>query len=142
MQHIGKKLGVNVLLTPKCHAEIAGEGIEYVWACSKGAYRNLALKEKRGKEKFGKSVRHCLSEEVVGLERIRKFGKRARQYLIAYHAVDSDDIDAATKENCTKYGPVALDKLLLRFKTHRCALDFDYKFVMSSLTTETPPTGD
>jgi hypothetical protein len=38
------------MLTPKCHAEIAGEGVEYMWTCSKGAYRNLTLKEKRGKE--------------------------------------------------------------------------------------------
>jgi hypothetical protein len=40
------------MLTPKCHADIAGEGVEHMWACSKGAYRNLALKEKKGKENF------------------------------------------------------------------------------------------
>ena len=39
-----KKLGGEVMLTPKCHAEIAGEGVQYMWACSKGAYCNLALK--------------------------------------------------------------------------------------------------
>ncbi|KAI2503159.1 hypothetical protein MHU86_11262 [Fragilaria crotonensis] len=50
MEHIGTKLGVEVMLTPKCHAELAGEGVEYMWACSKGAYCNLALKEKKGKE--------------------------------------------------------------------------------------------
>ncbi len=31
MQYIGTKLGVEVMLTPKCHAEIAGEGVEYMW---------------------------------------------------------------------------------------------------------------
>ncbi len=46
MEHVGAKLGVKVLLTPKCHAEIAGEGVEYIWAFNKGAYCNLALKEK------------------------------------------------------------------------------------------------
>ena len=37
MEHVGAKIGVEVMLTPKCHAEIAGEGVEYMWACSKGA---------------------------------------------------------------------------------------------------------
>jgi hypothetical protein len=47
LQHIANKsIGVKVLLTPKCHAELAGEGVEYVWACAKGAYRNVSLQEK------------------------------------------------------------------------------------------------
>ena len=81
MEHVGAKIGVEVMLTPKCHAEIAGEGVESMWACSKGAYRNLALKEKKGKENFMAGVRYCLSENVLSIERIRKFAKRARQYL-------------------------------------------------------------
>ena len=77
LQYIATKIGVTVLLTPKCHAELAGEGIEYMWACSKGAYRNLSLKEKKGKENFNASVRHCLSEQIITLRRIRKFAWRA-----------------------------------------------------------------
>jgi hypothetical protein len=35
MQYIGTKLGVEAMLTPKCHAKkIAGEGVEYMWACA------------------------------------------------------------------------------------------------------------
>ena len=74
MQCIGTKLGVEVMLTPKCHAEIAGEGVEeYMWACAKGTYWNLALKEKKGKSNFMASVRTCLSAEVITGARIRKF---------------------------------------------------------------------
>ena len=73
LQYIATKIGVTVLLTPKCHAELAGEGIEYMWACSKGAYRNLSLKEKKRKQNFNASVRHCLSEQIVTVRRIRKF---------------------------------------------------------------------
>ncbi len=47
LQHIAKNLGVTLLLTPKCHAELAGEGVEYVWACAKGAYRNSTEERKR-----------------------------------------------------------------------------------------------
>ena len=39
MERVGATLGVKVMLTPKYHAKIAGEeGVEYMWACSKGAY--------------------------------------------------------------------------------------------------------
>ena len=132
MQHIAKVLGVKVLLTPKCHAELAGEGVEYVWACAKGAYRNMSLQQKRGKDFFKASVRHCLSKEVITTVRIRKFARRARQYMMAYHAIDTKQVDEQTYHDCVKHGPVALTKLIGEFKTHRCVFDFDYKFVMSA----------
>ena len=132
LQHIAKNLGVTVLLTPKCHAELAGEGVEYVWACAKGAYRNMSLKQKKGKDNFKASVRYCLSEEVITKVRIRKFARRARQYLMAYHAIDTKQVDEQTQHDSKMHGPVALTKVIGEFKTHRCAFDFDHKFVMSA----------
>ena len=38
LQFHGQKLGVVVDRTPKCHPEIAGEGIEYIWSYSKCIY--------------------------------------------------------------------------------------------------------
>ena len=36
LQFLGSQLGVQVLLTPKCHAELlAGEGIEFSWGQAK-----------------------------------------------------------------------------------------------------------
>jgi hypothetical protein len=49
----------------------------------------LTLRQKKGKDNFKASVRHCLSEEVITKVRIRKFARRARQYLMAYHAIDT-----------------------------------------------------
>jgi hypothetical protein len=51
MEFIGRKVGVEVILTPKYHAELAGKGFEYMWACSKKHYRNLSLKEKTNLQK-------------------------------------------------------------------------------------------
>jgi hypothetical protein len=34
LQYIAKSIGVKVLLTPKGHAELAGQCVEYVWACA------------------------------------------------------------------------------------------------------------
>ena len=39
LQHVGSELGVSVTITPKFHAELAGEGIEYSWGVTKGVYR-------------------------------------------------------------------------------------------------------
>lgn len=131
LQHVAKRIGVEVLLTPKCHAELAGEGVEYVWGGAKGEYRRLSLAQKRGKDNFKSSMHHCLSEEVIPIERVRKYARRARQYLMAYHAVDTGQLDQPTLHDCLKYGPVAIDKLISNFKTHRCVFDFDYNFIMN-----------
>lgn len=134
LQHHAEVMGVCVLATPKCHAELAGEGVEYAWACSKGKYRNLSLSKKRGKTSFRKCVDYCLSEEVLSLERVRKFSKRARQYIQAYHSVDQGGAVAAEElEHVMEFGPVALDCLIKKFKTHRCALDLQHKFVINVL---------
>ena len=133
LQHVAKRIGVEVLLTPKCHAELAGEGVEYVWGGAKGEYRRLSLAQKRGKDNFKSRMHYCLSEEVIPMiERVRKYARRARQYLMAYHAVDTGQLDQLTLHDCLKYGPVAIDKLICNFKTHRCVFDFDYNFIMKN----------
>ena len=35
LQPSGREMGVLVDWTPKCHCELAGEGIEYSWGCAK-----------------------------------------------------------------------------------------------------------
>ena len=50
LQTMGRKIDILVDRKPKCHCELAGEGIEYSWGCSKNKYRLLPLSEKRKKE--------------------------------------------------------------------------------------------
>ena len=84
LQHIANCLGVNVILTPKCLAELACECIEYLWGQAKGTYRSLSLNhQKKGKDNFKSSILYCLSKEVITRDRVRKFGRRALQYLMA-----------------------------------------------------------
>ena len=91
-----------------------------------------SLAEKRGKDNFKASLHNCLSEEVITIDRVRKYARRARQYWMAYHAIDSRQVDTHTLHDCLKFDPVAVDKLIHKVKTHRCAFDFDYKFIMES----------
>ena len=55
LQYIATKIGVTVLLTPKCHAKLTGEGIEYMWACSKvfqGCIKKFELEREEGEGKL------------------------------------------------------------------------------------------
>ena len=79
LEHLGRTRGVLVDKTPKFHAELAGEGIEYSWGFLKGIYRRIPLEEKKGKTKFLESVDKCIDATQNNLAMIRAFAGRARQ---------------------------------------------------------------
>jgi hypothetical protein len=84
LQYHGRLLGVKVVQTPKCHPEIAGEGIEYDWGCRKGFYRRLPLSAMKTKNKFRESVKISLDmDKVFTVERRHLFTKRACEYMVA-----------------------------------------------------------
>jgi hypothetical protein len=135
LQYYGRMMGVAVDRTPKCHCELAGEGIEYSWAASKNKYRRFPVSQKKGKEQFRKLVSECLSREVVTTELVRAFSRRARQYICAYHALheqQQSSKDAATEEITAPL----IEKLVKKFKTHRAVIDFDNKFVTATVKME------
>ena len=79
---------------------------------------------------------------MVTKKLVRKFSKRARDYIIAYHAVENheNEINKLTMhKKCKVENAVAIDastivkveKIKRQFKTHRCAMDFDTKFLKS-----------
>ena len=126
LQSMGRNMGVLVDQTPKCHPELAGEGIEYSWGCAKNRYHQLPIAEKKRKEKFVGSMRLCLSNEVISQQRVVKFSKRAREYICAYHTLHKEQDETHLDPVVT---PMKVEKLVKEFKTHRCALDFDYSFI-------------
>jgi hypothetical protein len=135
LQHVGESLGITVDRTPKCHPEIAGEGIEYSWGCGKNRYRRLPWNEKRGKENFLKNVRECTSTKHITQELVRKFSRRARRYMLAYYKLAcglAEDEPSETTES--KFVPIKIEKIVQNCKTHRCAMDFDAKFIANHLS--------
>jgi hypothetical protein len=52
LQVRAEEMGISIVRSPKCHPEIAGEGIEYVWGVSKNHYRRQPLERKRGIDNF------------------------------------------------------------------------------------------
>jgi hypothetical protein len=74
LQYHGRLRGVKALWTPKCHPEIAGEGIEYDWGCGKGFYRRLPLSTKKMKNWFCESVKSSLDmDKALTVERRHLF---------------------------------------------------------------------
>ena len=143
LQSMGREMGVLVDRTPKCHCELAGEGIEYAWGCAKNSYCRVSLSGKRGKESFRSVVRECISENVLTKTRIRHFSRRARQYICAYFMIWTQTIEGREQQQQVEGAlgaamthssadPVSIEKLVKRFKTHRCALDFDTSFCKST----------
>ena len=87
-------MGVLAVRTPKCHCELAGEGIEYSWGCAKNFYCWVTLKRKKGKEDFRSVVRESLSKDkVLTTKRIRHFSRRARQYIFCAYFKIWKDLD-------------------------------------------------
>ena len=148
LQYLGTQLGVQVELTPKFHAELAGEGVEYSWAHAKSYYRRVPVSRKRGRENFKELVRECTCPvKVLNKVRIQKFAARARAYICTYHHLDQTtrieehDSDAASPDTSATptHHPkpellfTEIERLMKAFKGHRCVLDFDRGFVNSEL---------
>jgi hypothetical protein len=80
---------VTVDLTPKFHAKLAGEGVEYCWAQAKSYCRCVPVSRKRGRENFKELVRECTSSQnVITKDRVEKFAARARAYICTYHHLE------------------------------------------------------
>jgi hypothetical protein len=126
LQHVGEELGAAVIITPKFHAELAGEGVEYSWGISKGVYRRKPLQSKKGKESFKRLVDECTSREILATKTVRKLSRRARAYICAYYSLyeskrNGEDMPALTLP--------LIKRLVKSFKTHRAAIDFDAGFL-------------
>ena len=52
LQTKGQEMGMLVDRTPKCHCELAGEGIEYAWGCAKKLILEAALEDEEREDEF------------------------------------------------------------------------------------------
>ena len=106
------------LLSPKEHPEMAGQGVEYCWGRAKQHYRRHNTMDNKT---FEKRVIQCMSSaEVLNMERVRKFARRARAYRNGYRE----------PELAGSY--FVIEKLVKRSKAHRCTLDQAYAFIRNA----------
>ena len=128
LQYYGSLLGITVDRTPKCHPELAGEGIEYAWAIAKLHYKRMPLDKKRTKAGFKNLVLESLDPiKVLTLERVRLCSRKARNYMKLYKAMeglDTSDCHELTNKHSILEDSMKLYKKLKKVsKTHRSVMD-------------------
>ncbi|KAG7352841.1 hypothetical protein IV203_008889 [Nitzschia inconspicua] len=100
LQVMASELKVQVMLTPKFHPEMTGEGIDYSWGFAEGSYRRKPLQKKRKRADFEDLVNECTNVETEPTKaRIRKFNSRARAYLSTHLYLATPAPTAANKDN-------------------------------------------
>ena len=105
-------------MSPQCHPELAGEGIEYAWGAAKLYYR----RNNDGKAStFHTRVRSSLA--IVTRKQAFKFQRRARSYRRAL----SDTANSTFSQ---------IEKTIKSYKSHRDAGKFDAKFIRESVETD------
>ena len=137
LQYHGRKLGVEVERSPKCHCEIAGEGIEYDWGAAKLYYRRMPHARKKRKANFHQLVHESTDGRDDGnlnKQTVRGGAKRVREYMLAYVAIDSERERLEANEDAPKFGHGLIQKVVKVFKrkkSHRSARDFDCVYISS-----------
>ena len=122
--HILRILGVSVRLTPICHPEIAGRGIEYAWEYSKLQFR-FAFNNGCTQHLWD-NIKKSLDQTVLTTNRILKYARKAREYKKTYHllSLSSLENDALCKTD--------IEQMTKVFKVHRSAIDVDHAFISNS----------
>ena len=133
LEYVCAELGATAVITTKYHAEYAGEGIEYSWGLSKLHFRRYLIDSKQTADKFRKLVRFCISRDILTTEIVRRFSRRARQYMVGYRILDKDRRDGVLNGDITH---TRIERMKLSLKCHRAAMDFDKAFVMTELKEE------
>jgi hypothetical protein len=121
LSDVVEKRGHILLLSVKCHPEMAGCGVEYCWGISKREFRkaNRLMEKQTGKNLVAR-VRATLSNKVdengvpavLPLDRVWQFERRTRTYMYMYR-----DIGLNKKDGSLSYTDLEKRKKLC--KTHR-----------------------
>ena len=82
LQKVGRDIGLEVIMTPICHCEIAGRAVEYGWGISKLDYRKINCGESSKTREYIEKSFEGLTVEVV-----RRLGRKVREYKIAYRTL-------------------------------------------------------
>jgi len=117
LQELVNRTGHAVVLSPKGHCELAGEGVEYCFGCSKKHFRRTNTLDGRH---FRERVLRSISRRVLTLRTTRKFARVARAYKAGYlenRVSDYADIEKMKQERAS----------------HRSALDFAGKLCEDAL---------
>ncbi|CAM9442834.1 unnamed protein product, partial [Ectocarpus sp. 8 AP-2014] len=81
--HLVESRGHILIMPPKCHPELASVGVEYSWGKSKLKFRRH-INDEDPKHLKDNVLKALDTEEILTLERIRRFAQRPRDYRRTY----------------------------------------------------------
>jgi hypothetical protein len=146
LQWLARNIGALIVHTPKFHCKMAGEGIEYSWACSKSDFRRQPIQERKGIQNFHAMVQRSTSSDVITREKVVKFSCHSRSYICTYFHLDQikeqqqQPVHAAAEVPSSNDQPHLfkdIERLQKKFRTHRrCVMDFDKEFVKGIMKEE------
>jgi hypothetical protein len=131
LEYVCGCLGVNVVITAKYHVEYAGEGIEYSWELPKQYIDAIHYIPKKEKGTLG-LVSKCISQEVLMTDLIRKFSRRARNYILTHKSLEFVGYDGG-RQNINTISHLRIENLQKSVACHRAAFDFDMGFILQSV---------
>jgi len=85
-----------------------------MWGYCKRLFCRVPLAKRRKKTDFENTVRNTVSSEMVPPSLIRRFSRRARQSICAYHHLHSETADGA---DTIQVSLKMIEKLVKNFKT-------------------------
>ncbi len=136
LEYVCSKCGVEAIITTKYHAEYTGEGIEYSWGAAKALYQRYPIYSKQEKETFLDLVSRCTSRDVMTMELIRKFSRRAWSYVLIYKSLEMVGENEDTKQSQDNISHSRIESMRKIIKCpHRAALGFDRGFIAQSVKT-------
>jgi len=142
IQKMIEQIGASVVFTPKCHAELAGQGVENCWGISKSRFRAINGREVDEKvsdkqARFMKNVMECLTITpdvgVLRYSRALKCARRARAYKVAYVKLDEEKRAGGTSDHC-EYSEIEKKVSHMISHTYKSHIDptrNDGKFIQS-----------
>jgi hypothetical protein len=121
-----RERGHLVLISPKCHPELAGSGIEYCWGFAKRFFRKQnAVSGATACTSANLIERALASLQEVKLAHVLAFSRRTRRYRFAY--MEGARVGDGTMEY------VDIEKMVKLHKCHRCIDDQECQFLEAHL---------
>jgi hypothetical protein len=112
MVYVMRKINVTVEMSPKCHPELAGQGIEYCWGKAKKYYRaqRSAIPGSLSEDSFEQLVTKSLrggpkdSDAPMQITSVLRFSRKAHFYRMAYYSLKGHEgtLKLAAIENSVK----------------------------------------
>jgi len=140
LEWVGAKYNVKIVFSAKGYCDVAGFGIEYIWAVAKNFIHRKPLKEREKWDDFDTIFREAVSTKVLTMKAVRGCGRKCRNFQRAYLLAAAADKVSLSESNRISINdlihsvdPVPYQKLLQiqkGVKTHRNVADFCGKDIL------------